>query len=871
VLVQKRPFHRSTSGPTRGRLALCAVCALALTLPALAQDGRPSPEEARSRGGNGNGNGAAAPAPPAPPVIRQANGGPSRRELVQNDKVKLAFNDVPADETIPFIVETTGKVVVPVNVATLKTKRITLINDEFLNRAVALDLLFRAFRLNDIGVIEHDDIIIIHDLMQTPELGLIPVVDAETDIMNRTDLGNVVIKIFPVRNAQAEGIGDRIMEAFPSYARLSVDTNSNQIVVVGDIGLCQQVQRLIDQLDRNYVEAKEQTFRLAHADASEIAENIWELFEEAGTPAGQARSPQQRRQPATRQPATRPGQVAATGLPPGPRVEMRVTVNLQQNSVTVVADPMIVSRIARLIYEEWDVERPHGTSKVYTLQYTDVLQVRDTLREVLGMGGTGLTGGRAAGRTGGPAGQRADVGQIVSGIYRIEAYPDSNRLVVISRTEAAFAFLDQFIEQIDIPSTAGLPMVIELKHADAVHLSRELNALLAEAGSGEGIPAPRTGLTGRGIGEQGATGGREGGEGDLIRFPWQQRTREGRAPESPLIGQARIVPIVRQNALAVMVPVAKQQAIRELIEFFDRPGRQVMIAAVVAEVQLSDALALGLRVSSADITPRHTDYGMAGTARVDAERAIFGGLFDTAVLDLGFSVNAFLQALSRHSQVRVLQSPRIFTSDNQEAQFFDGQDVPFITSTQITDIGTITEQFDRQEVGVRINVRPRITVEGDVDMEIDLELSRVVPGTEGSRIVLDRRQTTTQVIVKNGQTIVLSGILREEESDILRKIPLLGDIPIIGALFSSTDRETTQTELLAFITPIVVDSPDENDMNFNVWERERLRRLSRPLDEHESDAQEIRRRIIDPASGMPAMPTTPQEGDEGFLPSEFDR
>src|SRR5690606_36442950 len=141
----------------------------------------------------------------------------------------------------------------------------------------------------------------------------------------------------------------------------------------------------------------------------------------------------------------------------------------------------------------------------------------------------------------------------------------------------------------------------------------------------------------------------------------------------------------------------------------------------------------------------------------------------------------------------------------QEAYFFDGQDVPFITNSNTTDIGGITQSFDYKQVGVVLNVRPRITAERAVDMEINLELSSIVPGqTLFGGFILDRRQTTTKVIVENGQTIVLSGILTDSESRIKRGIPLLSELPLIGDLFAAHENTKRTSELVAFITPIVV-------------------------------------------------------------------
>ena len=139
-------------------------------------------------------------------------------------------------------------------------------------------------------------------------------------------------------------------------------------------------------------------------------------------------------------------------------------------------------------------------------------------------------------------------------------------------------------------------------------------------------------------------------------------------------------------------------------------------------------------------------------------------------------------------------------------------------------------------------------------MEINLVISNInIAATAASGAdapFFDRRETTTQVIVQDGQTIVISGILRDQESQVKRKFPLLGDIPLVGALFTSVDNETTRTELLAFVTPYVVETPGENDSNFNERARQRLEDLSKPLKEQEADDKDlpdhIRRRLLQP-------------------------
>jgi general secretion pathway protein D len=459
------------------------------------------------------------------------------------------------------------------------------------------------------------------------------------------------------------------------------------------------------------------------------------------------------------------------------------------------------------------------------------------------------------------------VAEAIGGIYQIQAYPDSNSLVVICKTEESFKFLDSLILDLDQPVFPGIPVVVELKHADAEQVADQVNAIFAPAGSRVDIQRRATGLEGIDIaGPAGADAGtaqtgREGEEGGTITFPWQQgRQAEDQTPESPLIGKVRIVPIHRQNAVMILAAPEYRDAVRDIIiDQLDKPGRQVMISAIIAEVELTDELALGLRWGNIPGPIGDNSIGAELGFEGIADDILSGFFTGGGTLTVNADLAVVLDALDQKTKIRILQEPVVFTSDNQEASFFQGQDVPIRQSTQGSQ-GFISDSFDYQAVGIGLNARPRITKEGDVDMEINLVISNIdIAATAVSGAgapFFDRRETTTQVIVQDGQTIVISGILRDQESRVKRKVPLLGDIPLVGALFTSVDNETTRTELLAFVTPYVVETPDENDRNFNERARQRLENLSSPLEEQERSEPEeqIRRRLLQPAIDKGRIP-----------------
>ena len=804
------------------------------------------------------------------------------RRVGPTDKVKLIFKDMKVEDTIPFIVETTGKAVI-IKFANIAALRITMVMDTEVSRQDALDLLFQAFRLNGIGVVESEKIVIIDALGELNKLQPVTVLGPEIDVSTLSEDGTVCIKIFKIENTKAQNVFDQLQSTNPpEYIQFSLDSNSNQIILEGDIGYAKRVQRMITLLDvPAYLDVRTETFKLKYADATQISSLIQDLFaaKTIGGGGAAAQQPGQQGQP------QRPGQPAqprrasgggggGDGLVPGTSEQLVVTVLPTTNSLTIRAEPEILVEIRRLITTAWDVPitKDGQPFRLYDLKYTDPIKVKDLLQALLESGGGGASatrrpfsaaGGanrtagasRASGGGGGDSG--ADVA--VSNVFRIEAYPDSGRLLVVTKTPDNFVWLDKLIKDIDQPLQAGLPISVELKHASAVEVAEILNALLAEAGSGSGIKAPNEGLTGidfqgAAAGDAGGTGqstnlsgnGSAGGTSTEIKFPWQTARGAGdTATEvSALVGKTRVVPNAGQNSLLVLANPEIQQAMLDIIEQLDKPGRQVMISAVLAEVVLGDNFAFGLKFGKrGDIQPLTGANAIVingkGTAPIyeGSRTGDFIGDLTSSVLAFGVDASVILQALSEQTQVRLLQSPRVFTSDNQEAKFFDGADVPFQTgsTTGGTTGGGTTASFDQIAVGIGLNVRPRITKDLNVAMQIEILLSNVDTTTRtvvtpGNNPTILRRQTNTSVVIKNGQTIVISGIRKEVESKVKTKVPVLGDVPVLDWVFSSTEKVSSATELVLFVTPIVVENPDMNDSNFNVEDIQRLRTLQKPLD-----------------------------------------
>ncbi len=738
------------------------------------------------------------------------------RRVVEGPPTTLAFKEVPVSDVVPFIVEVTGKVVLPQT--GIMARKITVLNDRPLPREEALDLVVLALQQNGIAVVESSKIVTLRDIGETNRQD-VPVIGPDESVLNRTDIGNIAEKVFPLKFNTAKATGDVVKTALPDFAKMSVDEESNQISVMGNIGLLQRIESLIASLDRPAAGALQtETFRLRYADAAAIKTNVEELF---------GASASSRRQNDNQNRGFRfPGQPAQDSGGAS-TAEIRVSANTQQNSVTIVADPVVLSQVRDQISNQWDQPLPEEaiTPRAYDLKYTDPVKVAALLEGLFGKA-TGTTSGGQQNQQG-QQGQQPSSGQGVgrlAGQFSFQAVPDAGRLIVVAKSPDNAAIIDKIVKEIDQPQTAGLPSVIELKHANAEDLAEQLNALLAQEGTLASIRRAESGLsstssTGSSPFSQNADTTNTTANTDTqnasstLSFWWQRaRTPTDRRNASNLIGQLRIVPVWRQNALMVVAPPEYKQSILDMISALDKPGRQVLISAIVAEVSREDALSLGLRWSSQTITPSNGDNSISiGTTQQGTKNNYATSLFDTSVLNVNTDVNLLLQALGQDTDVSILSEPKIFTSDNQEAEFFDGQDIPFITDSQTNAQGNLVQSFDYRAVGIRLTARPRITVQQDVDLRVNVELSSIVPGqTINNAFVVDRRETTTQLIVKDGQTVVISGILREEATNIVRKVPLFGDIPLLGELFKSRDITKTNTELLVFITPVVVNNTDES-------------------------------------------------------------
>lgn len=270
------------------------------------------------------------------------------------------------------------------------------------------------------------------------------------------------------------------------------------------------------------------------------------------------------------------------------------------------------------------------------------------------------------------------------------------------------------------------------------------------------------------------------------------------------------------NSIIVTGPVELINKCRKIVAKLDIRLPQVLIEVVVAEVGLSMEKELGVEWSFKGNYQAHTRFGNPATlSDLSPATSTFPGATALGTLGtgltLGFLSNndlrAVVRALATDDRSNILATPNLVTLDNQEATIKVGQKVSFATS-QINNNptgGAPLTTFERSDVGLILVVKPQITPEGEVKLLIQQEVSGVLPGSgAGGNPDTSQRYISTTVMAKNGQTLVLGGLIQSQVGTTTSKVPFLGDMPLLGHLFRSDQRTMTKTNLMIFMRPLVM-------------------------------------------------------------------
>lgn len=273
------------------------------------------------------------------------------------------------------------------------------------------------------------------------------------------------------------------------------------------------------------------------------------------------------------------------------------------------------------------------------------------------------------------------------------------------------------------------------------------------------------------------------------------------------MGTASIQYDQETGSIVVVADDETNERIKAVLENLDRPTPQVLIKVLFLEVTHGDKLDLGVEAQLKDVDGKNVSDLSSAFNLSDATE---GGFYKIIEGDF----QATLHALATNNKLEVLSRPSVLTRNNQEATITVGQEVPFITNSRITSDGQTINTIQYSDVGIILRVQPRIMPDRLVEMDVAPEISNLtaetVPITNGvTAPVIAKRSAQTSIVVKDGKTVVIGGMIENNVTENVRKIPVIGDIPYLGALFRRTIKEKSKTELLIFLTPFVVENSKE--------------------------------------------------------------
>ena len=479
-----------------------------------------------------------------------------------------------------------------------------------------------------------------------------------------------------------------------------------------------------------------------------------------------------------------------------------LAANASSNALILTDTEANVRRIVEIVSALDTSKAGVSEVKVFPLKYADATSAAALINKVFEVETTQSRQQssrsplmRFFGRRGGPPGsQDQDTSDAFQQQKTTAAADQRTNTVVVSGTADTLKVVETVVRELDAnPADEQDVLIYRLKNANAANLQKVLNELFKETDND---------ATARRTSSQPAQADPRAQRRQPMAPTASRVSESAAASAADLAGQVRVVADEDTNSLMLMAPPKHFAKLRTILGELDRPIAQVLIKVLIAEVTHQNDKDLGVEFSALNIRSSgrgsqvFTDFGVA--AETD------GLIFKMVEKD----VTAALRALEQVGHLEVLSRPYILASDNKEANITVGQEVPFIRDTRTTETGQTINTIQYEDIGIILKVTPHINPEGLVIMDVVPEISTLtgttVPISETVNAqVFAKRSASSRVAIRDGQTIVIGGLMEDRKTNTVRRVPILGSAPLIGALFRRTITVTSKTELLIFLTPHV--------------------------------------------------------------------
>lgn len=541
--------------------------------------------------------------------------------------------------------------------------------------------------------------------------------------------------------------------------------------------------------------------------------------------------------------------------------EGSVTANRSGNSIVVADYADNVRRIRQLVTQ---IDRDSASTTVVALKNAGAREIATSLQQLVGAGAPG--GGEGApGR--GPAATIVPI--------------DSSNSIALRGDPATVARLVEIARDLDVRAASGTEIrVVWLQHADAALLLPVLQQLIGQQPTMP-VQPPTSG---------------EGGNGQMAPTPVSMPVATGVNPlGTPGRGQAIVTRYEGANAIIISAPADVQRQLSEVVRQLDTRREQVLVEAIIVEMSDVAAKQLGVQflfggkpgsglpfgitnysnvaprigVLAAAVSERElinnddddtdddggslSDLGKAAVQEIIGASGGIGGIV-TNIGDDGIFA-AIINAVKSDNTSNILSTPWLYTLDNKEAKILVGQEIPVSTGEALSDnFDNAFRTIQRQNVGIQLEVKPQINAGGAIKLFLRQEVSSIAGpvSDDFNELILNKREIETTITVDDGEIVALGGLLDDNERRTIEKIPLLGDIPGIGALFRAKSRQRAKTNLMIFIRPTIVRSASEAraiaEQRYGYARREQL--LARP--DREPTLDELVRDYLNMAPPIPA-------------------
>lgn len=503
------------------------------------------------------------------------------------------------------------------------------------------------------------------------------------------------------------------------------------------------------------------------------------------------------------------------------------------NSFIITDSADNIRRIVKVM-DELDRAGADMQIKVIQIKYADATQVAQMIEQLFGGSDSGQAARTPARRairrrtaTKTPTTPTGESGLAISNVIPDER---TNSLVV-QASKGALESIMEVIAEVDVKLPDDVSNqrihVYYLENANATDMATVLSSLSTGAGSNTRAQAPR----------------RTGAVGD-------QRNQAGAGAPPPvadlLSGEVKVTADESTNSLVIVASASDYEVLKTVIRKLDIRRRQVFVEAVIADISIRRSREIninlavgadtgaGVLVGGLDPVPvllpnpaslgAGLAMGLIGPQKIPFTFTDASGTQQTVMLP---PFGVLLQALETDSDTNVLSRPTVLATENEEAEFISATSVAFQGSTTVSQTGLQNFAITREDVGITLRVTPKITESDYVTLEIFQEAKNIANDqvlANGQRLIdTAKRSAKTTVVAKHGQTVVLGGLISDEDIATERKVPLLGDIPFLGLFFRSETKTRTKSNLLIFLTPYIIRTEADMEQIYQQkWEERQM-------------------------------------------------